>query len=308
MGAITEFADYSGTVAGTTKVTSATHGLAAGTTVVLITGTTSYNGVFEAVYIDANNFYIVVAFVADDATGTWARAAYAPNSPLSSTVMSSSTEQLRANWEIIEDWWAVEHGDPSSATSGAHAIGRVGAMLVDATSGISAVSSPGTGSIAINTTLGEMQIYRYDSVGLTAGWEGITDQDFARIRQGMGAQTIAASTWTQVVCAATAFSGSYDGLSEWATYKYTATGTGYYHISIQARWPITSSNYSKAVAIYVNGTRRSVKRLYGSAIRHLMLSDTLYLTATQYVQVYVYHSHTVPVDLVSAVMHVTRVS
>jgi hypothetical protein len=66
---ITAFADYSGTVAGTTSVTSATHGLSTGD-VVVISSTTNYNGEFRVYKIDANTFYIVIAYVADDATGT----------------------------------------------------------------------------------------------------------------------------------------------------------------------------------------------------------------------------------------------
>lgn len=66
--AISAFSDYTGTVAGTTKVTATTHGLTS-TDVVRISGTTSYNGQFTITKIDANDFYILIAFVADDATG-----------------------------------------------------------------------------------------------------------------------------------------------------------------------------------------------------------------------------------------------
>ena len=233
---------------------------------------------------------------------------YAPNYPLSSIIMSTSTEQIRTNWEGIEAWWGVEHGTIPSATSGAHALGKVGVLMVDATSGISAVSNPGTGSMALDSALGEMQINRYDSVNLTAGWEGITDQTFPRIRKGFGEQTIVANTWTKVLCASTGISGTYDGLSEWSSYKYTAAGTGYYQVQVDARWPATSSNYSKAIAIYKSGSRISEKRLYGSAIRSLSLSDIVYLTAGQYVEVYIAHDHTTSVDIVGGTIHVTRIS
>ena len=66
--AITAFADYTGTVADTTKVTAGTHGLSTGD-IVRISGTTSYNGQFNITKIDANDFHIFIAFVADDATG-----------------------------------------------------------------------------------------------------------------------------------------------------------------------------------------------------------------------------------------------
>ncbi|MFA6018478.1 MAG: hypothetical protein WC776_04855, partial [Patescibacteria group bacterium] len=68
--AITAFADYSGTVAGTVSVTSGTHGLLTGA-IVTIAGTTNYNGVYLVTKIDANSFYITHAWVSNDATGNW---------------------------------------------------------------------------------------------------------------------------------------------------------------------------------------------------------------------------------------------
>lgn len=69
-GAISAFADYSGTVAGTVKVTDVSHGLLTGE-VVTIAGTTNYNGVFVVTRIDDNNFYITDTWVANDAAGNW---------------------------------------------------------------------------------------------------------------------------------------------------------------------------------------------------------------------------------------------
>ena len=66
---ITAFADYSGTVAGTVKVTSATHLVQTGMKVT-IAGTTNYDGIYDATRISANEYYITATWVADDATGT----------------------------------------------------------------------------------------------------------------------------------------------------------------------------------------------------------------------------------------------
>jgi len=66
---ITAFADYSGTVAGTVKVTSTTHLVQTGMKVT-IAGTTNYDGTYDATYISANEYYITATWVADDATGT----------------------------------------------------------------------------------------------------------------------------------------------------------------------------------------------------------------------------------------------
>ena len=69
--AISAFADYSATVAGTVKATSAAHGLPTGTTPnVVITDTVNYNGTYTVTKIDVNNFYFTKVFVATE-TGNW---------------------------------------------------------------------------------------------------------------------------------------------------------------------------------------------------------------------------------------------
>lgn len=67
---ITAFADYTGTVAGTVKVTTSVAHTYLTNDVIVITGTTSYNGTFDLTRIDADEFYITDTWVADDATGT----------------------------------------------------------------------------------------------------------------------------------------------------------------------------------------------------------------------------------------------
>jgi len=76
-GSITAFADYRATIGGAVLVTDATHGLATGD-IVTIAGTTSYNGTYDIVKVDANSFYIFPqnGWVADDATGTWSSTSY----------------------------------------------------------------------------------------------------------------------------------------------------------------------------------------------------------------------------------------
>jgi hypothetical protein len=68
---ISAFADYSGTVAGTVKATSAGHGFPVGTTDdVSISGSAFYNGVYTITYIDANNFYFTHVWSGND-TAWW---------------------------------------------------------------------------------------------------------------------------------------------------------------------------------------------------------------------------------------------
>ncbi len=69
-GSITAFADSTTAPGVDTTVTSASHGLSNGE-VVVITGTTSYNGTWTIENVTTDTFDIIIAFVADDATGTW---------------------------------------------------------------------------------------------------------------------------------------------------------------------------------------------------------------------------------------------
>jgi hypothetical protein len=69
-GPIATFADYSGTVSGTVKVTDVAHDLATNDRI-RITGTTNYNGLYTITVIDDDNFYITHSWDGNDATGTW---------------------------------------------------------------------------------------------------------------------------------------------------------------------------------------------------------------------------------------------
>lgn len=69
-GAITAYADYGGTVAGTVKATDAGHGLSTGD-IISIRGTTNYNGIFQITVIDSDNFYFTDTWVADDGASDW---------------------------------------------------------------------------------------------------------------------------------------------------------------------------------------------------------------------------------------------
>lgn len=75
-GAISAYADYSGTVAGTVKATcTGAHNLATGDEV-SIRGTTSYNGIFTITVVDADEFYFTDTWVADDGASDWDEGSY----------------------------------------------------------------------------------------------------------------------------------------------------------------------------------------------------------------------------------------
>lgn len=70
LGKIVAFSDYSGTVAGTVRATTAVaHGLPAGTSIISISGTTDYNGIFTVTYIDATSFYFTDTYVSAETYG-----------------------------------------------------------------------------------------------------------------------------------------------------------------------------------------------------------------------------------------------
>jgi len=71
--AITAFADYGGTVAGTVKATSVAHGLTGTVANIRISGTTNYDGVYTITVIDVDNFYFTDTWVSNDATGWWGK-------------------------------------------------------------------------------------------------------------------------------------------------------------------------------------------------------------------------------------------
>ena len=67
--AITASADYSATVPGTVKMTSASHGRSTGD-VLILKGMKYYNGTYTITKIDNNNFYIDARYIRND-TGWW---------------------------------------------------------------------------------------------------------------------------------------------------------------------------------------------------------------------------------------------
>jgi len=121
-GAITVFAD-----AGDSShvvVTSAAHGLSEGMTVT-ISGTTSYNGIFELSTITANTYEIVDTWVANDATGDW----------VNNTVRFYISEALRTADTAVAEVTRVESTGrkPVRALNSSGWAGSVGMLSAPAT-------------------------------------------------------------------------------------------------------------------------------------------------------------------------------
>ncbi len=159
--AITAFADYSGTVAGTVKATSAGHGLPAGTTAnIAISGTINYDGFYTVTYIDANSFYFTATWVANDATGWWGKTTEGRyNSALgfnSGYALTTGSNNLFLGYQAGN---ALTTGDsnivigydidlPTTSTSNTLDIGN----LIYATGLTSTGTALSTGNVGIGTT------------------------------------------------------------------------------------------------------------------------------------------------------------
>ena len=100
---ISAFADYDGTYGTSTKVTTSTNHSLVDDDIIQINGTTSYNGQWIIIKIDADEFYIKIAFVADDATGELTKVTYpVQTGALYSLKYSAATVDL-ADTEIDTD-------------------------------------------------------------------------------------------------------------------------------------------------------------------------------------------------------------
>jgi len=230
------------------------------------------------------------------------------NFPLNATSVSGSVapdpnSQIRDNWEAIEDWWDADHQTFTSAGSGGHTAGKVGIMLVDTSTAVTAATAPGTGSMGYDTTNGQVLIYR------TTGWERLPANQYSRLRVGFVEHSIPHDTWTKIITAGTT-SGSYDTLSEFSsvTGRFTVANTGLYFIKATIRFPAVSINYQKGIAIGLNGIIWSKSTNYGITVRNIDVADILSLVAGDYVELYGYHDYVDPVTIVYAQMHIIRLS
>ena len=218
--------------------------------------------------------------------------AWISNWPLSGTPVSGSPDQKKSNFEIIEDWWDVEHFTfTSTAGSGGHSPGRVAALFYGPQAQIDALTSPGTGSLAYATDKGTLELYRGAvSTSGASGWGNLTADKFSRVYNVADTLTVPPTAETLInTWESTAASGMYDTLDEWASNKFTARAAGYYLVTFQASWAFTLTSYRRAVGLYKNTSLIAVSRRFGmSALCHnlctiaaLNAGDYLTLTAWQ---------------------------
>lgn len=223
--------------------------------------------------------------------------------PLTTTRVSGSPDQVRANWEALEEWWDVEHQTFTSAGSGQHTLGQFPVIYYGSDAGSEAVTTPGTGAGAFATDTGVFKIVRAGS------WERLTEDSFSRVRNVASATTATSSDWTIITTwESTAASGMYDTLNEWASSKFTAVAEGYYAVYFHTRWDAEDSDFTKALGLFKNGALHAIARTYGQWVTSIDGYDIVYLTAGQYLQLAVWHNKADFSEIVSANIHIHRIS
>lgn len=227
------------------------------------------------------------------------------NWPTNTESPSSSCEELTGNWNCLETWWNQQHYTLTSGTSaGDHRDYRVSAVMTGTSAVIAALPSPGSGAIAYDYENGRLAMYG------ASGWRGITRDYWSRSRTIMVSSSITSATWTRLV-GGDEEEDQFDSLSEVATGTARATmlGTGRYLVIGSCRWPLTSLNYLKAVALYVNGVQVAICQRYGSGVRSMEVQNVCSLAAGDYIEVWAYHSASgSPVTTVGGSLQFNRIS
>ncbi len=218
------------------------------------------------------------------------------------SAVSGSTEQIRDNWAAMEEIIDVEHESMASADSGGHRPGQTGFILYGTKANIVASSTPGTGALAYTTDTGEFLIYLP-----TAEWKSITEECWSRVRKVGTTQGIPHNVYTKITISVVA-SGSYDSLGEVSSDKFIAKAAGYYLVVGIIRFPSTATNYHRAVSIYKNGAGIAGCIRYGKAERTLVVTDILYLAATDYIELYGSQDSGVSIDIVGSTLTIQRMS
>lgn len=230
--------------------------------------------------------------------------AWNKNVPSLSEAVSGSTERIRQNWEAIQEWMDVEHEGLTSSTPGVHRPGVTGFITYTASSNLSAAVT--SGALAYTTDTGEFLI-----TDANGNWVSITGTYWSRMRRlGDSANLVLpSSTWTKLSVVATPPT-TYDSLSEYASgnSRWIAKESGHYLVMGTIRYPATTHDYQKAVAIYQNGSAVSIGNLYGSSVRSVAVYDILSIEAGDYIELYGWHNHTTPVTAVGAGLTIHRVS
>jgi hypothetical protein len=229
--------------------------------------------------------------------------------PLSSTDVSTSVTQIQTNWDAIEGIIGVEHSTFTSTPTGTHLAGRTGVLYYGSTSEITGISSPGSGAIAYDSTLGVLKV-NTDGVSATS-WTRMTSASYSRAKVSKAEeQTIPTGAWTTISFTQIASSGDYDTLSEFssASSTFTVTGPGYYFINGTVMFSADDVDYFREAAVYINASISTEGRGYGRTAETVSISDVRFIAAGGTIMLKAYHTKGSNAKVVNALLHVTRLS
>lgn len=143
---------------------------------------------------------------------------------------------VQDNLDAIEDIFGKEHSTLGDTLCGAHVPGIMGAMASASTFTISLITTPGSGAIAFDTSVGWIK-RRWGGTWAIPG----SGTKWSRARAYLGTnQPLPANTPTQINFA----SESYDSLEEFSAYTFTASAEGHY--LVVASWCASGENVAGA--------------------------------------------------------------
>ncbi len=215
--------------------------------------------------------------------------------PTTAEAPCGSTENMRSNWSAIESWFNSGHYTFTSAGSGEHKAGVAGILYKGTSTQVAALSSPGTGAMAIDTTKGRIQDYSGSE------WRDLTHLYASKVSvDALFPSSSFPSTGTNYpLSGSSSTTVNVDILSEFneTTTEFTTKYTGYYYVCAKIchlmGLSYIFSHYGLRIMIYVNGALASV----GTSMPLLeggssVVADILYLTTGDVVSFKIYHMFT----------------
>ncbi len=174
-----------------------------------------------------------------------------PTYPSGNSKIKQIPGYLNDNFSAINSGFEAEHYSFSSASSGGHVPGVVGVLYKGPTTEISALTSPGSGSLAYDTTLGILARYT------GAVWEHVSASKWSRCRYYLNANSYVVTGGQTTTIKFDEV--NYDTLSEYdvATGKFTVLEGGWYIITTSIAISGNSapaSGWWPSISLVTNGT------------------------------------------------------
>lgn len=218
------------------------------------------------------------------------------NKPADTDGVSASVEDIKANWQALEDYIGTEHGSLSADSAGVH-YGPMGVLYV----GSSEITGDiGHGALRADTASGVFQIYST----ATSAWSNVLMGYAAKAfrTHTITGITIQPTTWTPIPFNNVVYDPL--GITDDTTI-ITIPFNGYYRIQANVHWKDDQANYHRVIAITcnINGTWLAYTSKYlkiedregnPDYYQYLALNvfDIRYLAAGTTVCVCAYHDHT----------------